>query len=913
MFFGSLNLWSRSQLSAGGLSTILRSLFYQDNELPEGFVFTGSESYNDGGLEFDGAEKLEAALTGDEPWFNNGENGYMIVRYTTPSWPSVDQYLIDFHEGSGSVYPSIALRSYRDDGRPRGAVYDASGQPTMTDTTGLSLPVNTYHFAALTWNGTSANIITDNGQNDDAVNTLGHAFDVLTIGDDHNGGNKLTGAIAMIEIGTGVPSLPEIFSKAALSGDRVVNILGQSQGNHLFDSPADSSRIGHQTMIEEAGKYLAEPFCVFFINASDTGSAILSSSDAADAWVDNSASPTMADDQRLTDAIADATARGQTPEAGIWWQYQGDVFDIAAATSTIEDFELGLEHIKDRMVEEYGSSYKLILIPNGGRNEAVTDEVDEAHQTIRELYLSKAAEGGNYRRGPEVYDLGTYDATGHLTNAEIAIAAERIGRSFAYHLGLIDSNGVWYGDNIISRSDASAGTGWSQEGFIVTGTGATGFISFNNANVEEDETYEITFPIDEVTAGSVRFLLYDNNKVAVGTTYSAAGEHVQEVTVSAGTGTSGTYATIQVQSAFTGVIDLRKIKIRKKQTTSIAGPEATGFTNNAKQTLIDITHEQGTDFNSQPAGGYEGFAVFDEDGTRLTIDTVTRESATQLKLLTTTAPTGATIDIKYPYGALEGVTLANTVKDNSAEAMPLLSFIEEGITVGAALYAIQGLQFNGTNQYASKASDLTGLADGKVALGAFWLNVTDPAQGPDIIIENNGGYVRWSFNNQLLTLRFSQSSGGTVCQIEIPITTSGWHHIAFSFDLSNASNRHAAVDGSLLSDSVFTTYVNADIDWTRGSWAIGRYVSISSGYYDGGLAQLYLDDTYLNLSTNLSALYDGGLVDFGAAGANVTGSSPILLLNIEESEAAADFATNKGTGGDFTLNNSPSVSPTNPG
>lgn len=913
MFFGSLNLWSRSQLSAGGLSTILRSLFYQDNALPEGFVFTGSESYNDGGLEFDGAEKLELALTGDEPWFNQGESGYMIFRYKTPSFPADDQYLGDFVSGT-DIYPSIGLRSYRLDGIPRGAVFEASGQPNMTNNTALSIPVDTFHFAALTWDGTAAYIYTDNGENSGSVITT-NVYDRFIIGDDHNGGESLEGVIAMFEAGAGLPTKAQIFQKAQIAGDAIVQALGQSQSNHFFNSAEGGaqSRIGHETLISETGKYLTEPNCAFFINSSDSGSAILTSSSASDAWVDNSASPTMADSVRLTQAITVAADRGQTPEIGFWWQYQGDVFDISAGTSTIEDYELGLDHIKDRLVEEYGSSYLLVLIPNGGRNEAVTDEVDEAHQTVRELYLSKAAEGGNYRRGPEVYDLGTYDATGHLSNAENVIAAQRLGRNLAYHLGLIDSNGVWYGDNIISRSDASAGTGWSQDGFIVTGTGATGFISFNNANVEEDQTYEITFPIDEVTAGSVRFLLYDNNKVAVGTTYSTAGEHVQEITVSAGTGTSGTYATIQVQSAFTGVIDLRKIKIRKKQTTSIAGPEATGFTNNAKQTLIDITHEQGTDFNSQPAGGYEGFAVFDEDGTRLTIDTVTRESATQLRLLTTTAPTGATIDIKYPYGALEGVTLANTVKDNSAEAMPLLSFIEEGITVGAALYAIQGLQFNGTNQYASKASDLTGLADGKVALGAFWLNVTDPAQGLDIIIENNGGYVRWSFNNQLLTLRFSQSSGGTVCQIEIPITTSGWHHIAFSFDLSNASNRHAAVDGSLLSDSVFTAYVNADIDWTRGSWAIGRYVSISSGYYDGGLAQLYLDDTYLNLSTNLSALYDGGLVDFGAAGANVTGSSPILLLNIEESEAAADFATNKGTGGDFTLNNSPSVSPTNPG
>lgn len=679
MLLGSLNLWRNNQLGGGGNANILRSDFWRDNELPEGFTFTGSESYSDGGLELDGSEWLEKILDGEEPWFNGGESGFMVIRYKTPSFPTTDQYLMDFHADSGSVYPSIALRSYRDDGRPRAAVYRASGEDAFSSTSGnFSIPTDTYHFAALTWDGTRADIYDDNDTNGGTVNTV-NTYNALTIGDDHNGGQTLEGVIAMMETGVGVPSLAQIFSKAFIPGDYIIEALGQSQANHLFNDNDGSTRNGHQAIIENFQKFLNEPNIVFVINASDSGSAILTSSSPSDAWVDNSSTP-FTDSIRLTQSMDAASIRGQKPRGGFWWQYQGDVFSIANGNSTIEDYADGLDHILAKKKSVYGDDYKMALVPIGGRNEAVTDDVDAAHQTIRETVLAKIAEGNGYVRGPEVYDLGTFDTTGHLSAAENAIAGKRLGINMAHRLGLGVSNYLL--PNSVTRSDFTGGTGWTQNGFRFTGAAATGFITANNATIETTETYEVEFTIeDDYSAGSVRILLYDSNTVAVGTTRSAAGTYTEELTVSSATGTAGTYATIQVQTAFTGTIDVSKVKIRKKAESSTVGPAATGFSNTAGMTTIDITHDKGTDFNTQPVGGYEGFAVFDEDGSQLAITNVTRVDADSL-MITHAVPAGSTISVKYPYGALEGVTLSNTVKDNSPELMPLQTFVETGITVG---------------------------------------------------------------------------------------------------------------------------------------------------------------------------------------------------------------------------------------
>jgi hypothetical protein len=86
---------------------------------------------------------------------------------------------------------------------------------------------------------------------------------------------------------------------------------------------------------------------------------------------------------------------------------------------------------------------------------------------------------------------------------------------------------------------------------------------------------------------------------------------------------------------------------------------------------------------------------------------------------------------------------------------------------------------------------------------------------------------------------------------------------------------------------------------------------------NGCLAEFWLaPGTYLDLTTAANiALFrgaDGKPVDLGADGSLPTGSAPLIYLSCRPGDAASAFATNRGTGGDFTITGSLDVASTNP-
>jgi len=214
---------------------------------------------------------------------------------------------------------------------------------------------------------------------------------------------------------------------------------------------------------------------------------------------------------------------------------------------------------------------------------------------------------------------------------------------------------------------------------------------------------------------------------------------------------------------------------------------------------------------------------------------------------------------------------------------------------------IGGTEFDGTADYLNRGADLTGNANGKVFTLSFWC-FRDYVLGTQNIIHAAGEYFQCGGERSKFNMSAKNTGGTTIFGMNTSassLTADVWHHFLISVDLTSTSRRSCYVDGVLDSTS-WNIYTNADIDFTRTEWTIGRHDS--GAFWNGRLAHVYLDYTYRDLSTKSNR--DLFINDDGTP--NETGMdslSPIIYLKMKDGETTT--ATNSGSGGNFTVNSGP--------
>ena len=209
-----------------------------------------------------------------------------------------------------------------------------------------------------------------------------------------------------------------------------------------------------------------------------------------------------------------------------------------------------------------------------------------------------------------------------------------------------------------------------------------------------------------------------------------------------------------------------------------------------------------------------------------------------------------------------------------------------------------GVDFDGTNDYLSRSSDMTGNADGKTFTFscAVYLTTTNATQ----IFRQDDGYTNiWLRNGNQLEINVYNTVGGwglkAYADVFIPFNT--WTIIIASFDMSDTSKRHIYF-GDLQTTPTYPTFVNSTLDFTRTPIAVGaNTISGISQQLKGRLSNLFLDYTYRDLSieSNRRLFIDAD----GKPASGQSSLSPILYLPMDD---PADPGRNDGTGGDFTLN-----------
>ena len=266
-----------------------------------------------------------------------------------------------------------------------------------------------------------------------------------------------------------------------------------------------------------------------------------------------------------------------------------------------------------------------------------------------------------------------------------------------------------------------------------------------------------------------------------------------------------------------------------------------------------------------------------------------------------------------------GVGVSPTTSIVASQTAAVISAAGGG---GGGPFTVDNANFNGSTTLSRSAPGLSGISDGKEWAFAFWFKMEDVALANTADEETNVIFtIRAGSSNKFLLQRSALSdrsnkltlvgrnaSGSVILLIQStsPFTNvlnDGWNHVLCSGNLATGAKNLYINDVDKL-ESSGQTFTNDDIDFT-GSMEIGRSADITDKPFYGSLAELWFDDSYIDFSVeaNRRKWYsDGGTaVDLGADGSTPTGSSPLMYLHLDAGEAAANFALNAGTGGNFTV------------
>lgn len=239
--------------------------------------------------------------------------------------------------------------------------------------------------------------------------------------------------------------------------------------------------------------------------------------------------------------------------------------------------------------------------------------------------------------------------------------------------------------------------------------------------------------------------------------------------------------------------------------------------------------------------------------------------------------------------------------------------VENGVALGNFGLGTS-TEFDGYNDYLLRSTDLSNNTSSKTFTISFWVYDNIGTNGTSrAIYYIFDGSTYYSFEVYFLStdgyLRIrGRNSSGTVI-LDQKVTTAArnpnyWMHILLSFDLSDTSKRHYAVNDVVGTPSN-TTYTNQAIAFNNGSPQHSIAGSYTGGtLHDGRLAHFYMDFTYRDLTVEsnrrLFINADGG----STSPSTLSALNPMIYLPM-----TADYSKgeNIGTGGDFTAYGNPLI------
>lgn len=224
--------------------------------------------------------------------------------------------------------------------------------------------------------------------------------------------------------------------------------------------------------------------------------------------------------------------------------------------------------------------------------------------------------------------------------------------------------------------------------------------------------------------------------------------------------------------------------------------------------------------------------------------------------------------------------------------------------------------FDGTEEM-QRLADLTGSSDGKTGIFSCWIRFDAGAGARSIFIGANGRFditkADFPSSNRFYVLG-KTPAGVTILDINSATETApgtAWRHILASWDLATTTT-HLYIND--VSDRTVTTVTNDTIDYTDTNWFIAGNGAVR---LDACFADLYFaPNQYLDFSLVANRRkfisQSGKPVHLGATGSLPTGTAPIVFLHLDDGEAAGNWQTNRGTGGNWTQSGTLTIGSSSP-
>ena len=235
--------------------------------------------------------------------------------------------------------------------------------------------------------------------------------------------------------------------------------------------------------------------------------------------------------------------------------------------------------------------------------------------------------------------------------------------------------------------------------------------------------------------------------------------------------------------------------------------------------------------------------------------------------------------------------------------------------LGPNLRVCDSADFDGTNDYMSRGAGLTGIADSKVGIFSAWFMLSAFAGSQYLLADTDTGVAASYFGVRLdtgangIAVFAKNAANASICEVHgaSVLSTATWYHLLLEWDMTRAPSSPVIgyLNDSAISFSV-TTASNDTIDYTRNNCFVGA-LGNGNVKFDGFMAEYYfapgqsIDLTSAANRRKFSSY--GGLkpLFLGGTGALPTGTAPIIYHSLDDGQAVANFATNKGTGGNFAI------------
>ena len=209
----------------------------------------------------------------------------------------------------------------------------------------------------------------------------------------------------------------------------------------------------------------------------------------------------------------------------------------------------------------------------------------------------------------------------------------------------------------------------------------------------------------------------------------------------------------------------------------------------------------------------------------------------------------------------------------------------------------EAVSFDGSNDYLSRSSDMTGNTDSKTFTFSCWVYPNGDIRQPLYSLGSGSTWFKIEVEaGGKLTVYFEDGTVKYSLVIDGGIPDHTFSHVMVAFDGDTQANCQMYVNEINESYTTNTFVAGTLIQFADTNHAVGAIAKYASINADGRLSHVFLDYTYRDLSVTANRRL---FIDADGKPSDTIPSSPILYLPMTD---AATAGSNSGTGGDFTVN-----------